>query len=369
MKKKLIALFLCAAVSLSLGACGDADTNDTQIAAESTFSEPKVVQMASYENLNEVLSGDYEITDEVLESYAINMFFTAGVGLREVTDRDVVQEGDIVKTDYTGYLDGVAFSGGAATDQWIDVSGNAMINSSNGQILNNYIEGFTDGLIGAKKGEVTEGEVTFPEGYSEDLGGKDTVFEFKVSEIYTVMTLDDLTDEFVAENLAEKYEVSTADEYRQFLEVELAYNYVINYLLNNSEFEISEGYLDSRLNEYESYYEELYCGDLSIEEYFTARGYALESVEVEWLAALESQIKSELIFKQIVDEQGLKLDEDAHEAYVQKVLSVNSAFFGDETGIYKYTGAGSAEDGELYLKTQTAVREYIRETYRETVAE
>ena len=358
MKKKLLSWFLCAAVVLSMGACGN--TNDT----------PKVTLMASYEDLNEVLSGDYVITEEILGMYFTEVLNDSGVGLVEVTDRDTVQEGDIVLTDYTGYKDGVAFDGGAANNQWIDVSNNSGYDTSTGSSSGGYIDGFTDGLLGAKLEQPTKGNVTFPEEYhSEDLAGQPAVFEFTVHGIYTAVTMENITDEFVAEKLSASYEVSTVAEFKKFLEEELAYNFTMNYLIANSTFELPETYVEDRLESYQAYFQELYCGETSLEDYLAYYGYTLESMQAEWKIALESQIKAELVFAQVVADQKLELDEAGHDAYVEKIIAVNSSYFPDAESIHKYAGAGDATAGEEYLKTQTAVRDYMLEKYRTTVAE
>lgn len=359
MKKKLLASLLCAAMALSVCACGE-DTKDT----------PKVTEMASYEDFNQVLTEDYEITEDIIAMYFSEVLYDMGVGVVEVTDRDTVQAGDIVQVDYTGYKDGVAFDGGAATNQWIDVSNNCSIDTSSGTAGNYYIDGFSDGLLDAKIGEKTSSNVTFPENYSStDLAGQETVFEFTVHAIYEEVTMQNITDEFVAENLEKTYEVTTVAEFMKFLEEELAYNFTMNYLIQNSTFEIPESYVDARVADYQSYFEELYCGDLSIEDYLSYYGYTLETMQEEWAAALESQIKAELIFEKVVDEQNLVLDEEGHEEYIQKIIDVNSTYFPDADSIHKYAGAGDAEAGEKYLKTQTAVREYMLEKYRNTVTE
>lgn len=370
MKKKLLAIFLCMTMALSIAACGDGNTNDTQNAETTDYGTPVVTEMASYDDLNEVLSGEYAITEEILGLYFSEVLYDAGVGVVEVTDRDTVQDGDIVNVDYTGYKDGVAFDGGAATDQWIDVTNNCSIDTESGTSAGYYIDGFTDGLIGAKVGQKTVGAVTFPEEYgSEELAGQPAEFEFTVHAIYEEVTMVNITDEFVAENLSKTYEVSTVDEFMDFLKEELAYNFVMNYLISNSTFDIPETYIDYRLKDYQAYFENLYCGETSIEDYLAYYGYTLEAMQAEWAAALQSQIEAELVFAKVVEEQNLTLDEEGHEEYIQKIIAVNSSYFPDAESIHQYAGAGNATVGEEYLKTQTAVRDYMLENIRNTVTE
>lgn len=371
MKKRLLAILLCAAVALSVCACGDSgqnnteNTENTENSQSKEVSEPSVESLADYSDLSVVLSGDYEITEDILKIYFSNILYDAGVGVIQVTDRDTVQAGDIVKTDYTGYLNGEAFDGGAATDQWIDVSNNCGIDTTTGTSSGAYIDGFSEGLVGAKIGETTSSEVTFPENYSNtDLAGQLTTFEFTVHEIYTEVTPENITDEFVAENLSTVYEVNTVAAFMDFLEKELAYNYTINYLIENSTFDISEEYLYSRLEDYQTYFQEMYCQGMELSEFLEVYyGYTIDEAQVEWLEIIHNQVKAELVFAAMVENDNVTLDEEGHEAYIQKIITANGTYFPDADSIHKYAGAGNAAAGEAYMKNQTAVRENFLANY------
>lgn len=360
MKKRFLAIFLCAAMAFSLCACGESDvknTENTENTQTQSVESATVEELADYSDMPVVLSGDYEITDEILAAYFANVLYEAGVGVIQVTDRDTVQAGDIVKTDYTGYLNGEAFEGGSATDQWIDVSNNCGIDTSTGTATGGYIDGFTDGLVGAKIEEKTSSEVTFPESYSNtDLAGQLTTFEFTVHEIYTEVTPENITDAFVAENLSKAYEVNTVAEFMSFLEKELAYNYTINYLIENSTFYIPEDYLYARLEDYQTYFEEIYCQGYGLETYLSMYGYTVDEMQVEWLSSIKTQIQAELVFAAMVEHDNLTVDEAGHEEYIQNIITANGDYFPDADSVHKYAGAGNAAAGESYMKNQTAVR-------------
>jgi len=86
-------------------------------------------------------------------------------------DREA-QEGDTVVIDFEGFIDGEAFEGGSAK--------NFELKLGSGQ----FIPGFEDQLIGAKKGEEITVNVQFPENYGSDkLAGKDAEFKVKVNGI------------------------------------------------------------------------------------------------------------------------------------------------------------------------------------------
>jgi trigger factor len=82
------------------------------------------------------------------------------------------EDGDQLKVDFVGKIDGEPFEGGAAEDIAVLLG------------KNNFIPGFEEGLIGAKPGEERVVNVTFPEEYgAEHLAGKPAEFDVKVKEV------------------------------------------------------------------------------------------------------------------------------------------------------------------------------------------
>ena len=91
-----------------------------------------------------------------------------------VTKEGKVEEGDIAVIDFEGFKDGVAFEGGKGENYSLEIGSNT------------FIPGFEDQLIGLKKGEETDVNVSFPENYfSKELAGKPATFKVKVNEIKT----------------------------------------------------------------------------------------------------------------------------------------------------------------------------------------
>lgn len=82
------------------------------------------------------------------------------------------EDGDQLKIDFEGFVDGEAFEGGKAEGMDLILGSNSMI------------PGFEDGLKGAKAGDDVELNVTFPEEYhAENLKGKAAVFKTKVQSV------------------------------------------------------------------------------------------------------------------------------------------------------------------------------------------
>ncbi len=93
--------------------------------------------------------------------------FCAGCDAGDMT----AQNGDTVVIDFAGYLDGVQFPGGTA-EAYPLVLGSGQ-----------FVPGFEEQLVGAKKGEERDVNITFPTQYVPDLAGKDVVFKVKVIDI------------------------------------------------------------------------------------------------------------------------------------------------------------------------------------------
>lgn len=93
-------------------------------------------------------------------------------------------EGDRVKIDFEGFIDGEAFEGGKAEGHDLVLGSGAMI------------PGFEAGLEGKKAGEEFDLEVSFPEDYhAENLKGKAAVFKTKVQSV-SAQELPELNEEF-----------------------------------------------------------------------------------------------------------------------------------------------------------------------------
>ena len=80
--------------------------------------------------------------------------------------------GDQIKIDFVGKIDEEEFEGGSAKDFAVEIGSKSMI------------EGFEDGLIGLKKSDNKDLNLTFPEDYGKtELASKKVVFNVEVKEV------------------------------------------------------------------------------------------------------------------------------------------------------------------------------------------
>ena len=81
------------------------------------------------------------------------------------------KNGDTVVIDFAGFLGTEQFAGGTAENYPLKLGSGT------------FVPGFEEQLIGAKKGEERDLNITFPEQYVPSLAGKDVVFKVKVVDI------------------------------------------------------------------------------------------------------------------------------------------------------------------------------------------
>lgn len=192
-KVKILAALL--AVATLLTACGDKEyLKDIKASDYVTLGNYVGIEASAQEPVVEEGMVDLYIEMYIKQSYAT---------MEEVTGRPV-EEGDTVNMDYTGYIDGETFEGGSATGAELTIGSHR------------FIEGFEDGLIGAKTGENVTLNLHFPDPYdpNPDLSGVAVVFEVKVNGI-SKQVLPELTDEFVESLNIEG--VGTEKELRDYL--------------------------------------------------------------------------------------------------------------------------------------------------------
>ena len=383
MKKRVVILFLCMTMVLSMGACGtDSDKKastqqGTQETASEVFDGPHSAQMkldlsklvtklADYKGIDVTISGNYDVTDDQVEQNLMSLLSYYGITGVEVKDRDTVQKNDYVKVDYTGYLDGDAFDGGSATDTMIDVANNCDATQKT-----NYIDGFSDGLVGAKVGEEVSSDVTFPENYqSSDLAGKKTTFKFKIKGIYKPVTMDTLTDDMVADAFTEQKITTKKDlvaYVRQVLEKQAAnsksqasISAVEDDLLDKCKVTIPDEYLDARLQEYQHEFEADNCNDTqTLEQYAKNNNTTVDDMKKQQKELMIKEIKIEFIFRRIAEKQYITVSDDNFKPFVDYLVSSGNSQMADENAVYKYYGGGNKEDGKKTLRQLYVVNQAI----------
>ncbi len=150
----------------------DIDPMDVELGAglkyTATFEIYPEIALAPVENLT-IMKPVCSITDQDVDR------MIEVIRKQQRTLQDVerpANTGDILVTDFEGYVDGEKFAGGEAHDFSIEIGSGR------------FIPGFEDGLKGMKPGEKRALELKFPEGYHKaELSGKPVKFEVQVKKI------------------------------------------------------------------------------------------------------------------------------------------------------------------------------------------
>jgi len=295
MKKICLLIVLMVLVNLLFTAC--------------STKESKIVKLANYKNL-ECEKLDTTVTDEMIDEQ-IDYMLEKRAELVKVTDRDSVEETDIANIYYKGRVDGKSFDNGTGTHD-LDIDNS------------DFISGFAEGVLGMRIGETKELYLTFPEDYSTELAGKDVVFEVTVNYIMKSVA-PELTDEIIKE-----YDCSSRDEFYQMISKEISeylessantkYNeYVIEQLVKNSEFEMSDKEISKHAKELmekqETLVQEQY--QQTMEEYMEAYGLTEEEFEKATKDRAEEEIKIRLIKEAVAKKEGISVSEKEYKEYLK----------------------------------------------------
>jgi trigger factor len=218
--------------------------------------------------------------------------------------------GDHLVADYVGTVAGEPFEGGAARDQVIELGSGRLI------------PGFEEQLIGAKAGDEVAVDVSFPEEYPNELGGRDASFAVTVHEV-KAKNLPELDDEFASEasefeTLAElradlAAKLREADEHRIEHEFEEA---VLQAVTDRATVEVPEPLVHARAHEMiEQTLTSLGRQGISKEMYLQISGKSEHELAADAEPEAEQALRREAVLAALVAAENVQpTDEDLVEA-------------------------------------------------------
>ncbi len=331
--KKILALILCISIIVAMSACGD-KKDDAAETTEPVTGDSFVYDIKDYEfyeidDFSQYIElGEYEgitvavtPTDEEVDAKIESILKTFAKS-EEVKD-GAVEDGDTVNIDYTGYIDGEAFEGGSA-------KGHDLVIGSN-----SFIDGFEEGLVGAKTGETIELDVTFPENYhNAEYAGADATFEVKVNKI-TRTNLPELNDEFAKSynssyaTVADMKEGVKAELKEENLKEENLTSIAWNQVIRNSEVkdipeEMIKYYYDSLYASY-AYYVYYNYNYATIEQYIAScDDLTLDQLKETFMTQAQGYAGSELVYRAICDDKGYEISDAEYDEYKTTFLEENN---------------------------------------------
>ena len=264
--------------------------------------------------LPEINLGDYksvkvekealDVNDEKVNAEIEIMRSNAGK-LKEVADDEAAKDKDITNINFEGFIDGEAFDGGKAEGSDLTLGSKS------------FIDTFEDQIIGHKKGDEFDVNVTFPEEYhAENLKGKPAVFKVKVNSIKRKEEAElneDLAKELgydsvedlkakTKENLTKREETRIENEYR---------GKVVDAVVDTVNFEIPEAVVEREIQfQINRFAQQLQMQGMSLNQYFEMTGQDIEKMRESIKESAEKSVKRDLVLTEIAKAENVQATEE-----------------------------------------------------------
>lgn len=273
------------------------------VATFEVFPEIELASFDGYEfekSTAEIVDGDIDKMLENLQKQRANYVQVE----REAKD------GDRVKIDFVGKVDGEAFEGGTAEGQFVTLGSGQMI------------PGFEAGIEGMKVGEEKAVDVTFPEEYgNKELAGKAAVFDITLHEVAEA-ELPELNEEFFTAFGAEGKDLETfKTEVRQNMEREARTalegklkNAVIDKLVETNEFDVPTALVADEIHRLKHQAVQQFGDQAQIDPHNLPDELFKEQAE--------RRVKVGLIMNEVINKAEIKADDEAVKAYIEDQASV-----------------------------------------------
>ena len=281
---------------------------------EATVALKPEVTLGEYKGV-EVKKAEAVVTDEDVENELTAARKKNG-RLIDVED-GAIEDGDNTIIDFTGYIDDKTFDGGAGTDYTLVIGSHS------------FIEGFEDQLIGKKKGETCDVNVTFPAEYhADELAGKPAKFVVTIKEVKR-NELPELNDEFASE----VSDFDTLDEYKADIRKKLQEkkeqdakveneNNVIEKVVENAQMELPQPMVDTQAREMvENYARRLQSQGLNINDYMKYTGMTPEKLMEQMRPEAEKRIKTRLVLEKVVEVENVEVSDEKLDEQINEIAA------------------------------------------------
>ena len=271
-----------------------------------TFTTKPEIKINKYTNLG-VKKDSVKVTKKDVDNEIEKM-------RKEYADLTVkdgkAENGDTVIIDFEGFDGDKAFEGGKAENYALELGSNS------------FIPGFEDALVGVKKGDKKDVNVTFPLDYhAEELKGKPVVFKVLVHEVKTKVypELDEdffldlgLEDVKTKEDLEKKVK-ETMTEQREY-EAENKYvDELFEALLKETSVEVPHELIHEELNRMvEQYAERLKMQGITLEQFYKFTNSSEEALKAQMHEEAEKRVKLRFAIDEIIELE--KIDATDEEA-------------------------------------------------------
>ena len=269
------------------------------------------VTLGEYKGV-EVPKSETEVTDEDVEA---ELKKEQEKNSRTVTVEDRgAENGDITTIDFEGFVDGEAFEGGKGTDYPLTLGSGS------------FIPGFEEQLVGVKKGEEKDVEVTFPENYqAAELAGQPATFHCTVHEV-KYKDLPELNDELIKKLKIEN--VETVDAYKEKVKTDLTAqkereaeenftNELLGKVCDNANVEIPAVMIDAEVDRmYKEFEGRMQQSGFTAKQFLEATHQTEEAIRAQMSPEAAARVKTQLVLEAIVKAESIEAsDEDVEKEF------------------------------------------------------
>lgn len=280
--------------------------DETGVTYVFTFTTKPEIKINKYTNLG-VKKDSVKVTKKDVDAEIEKM-------RKEYADLTVkdgkAENGDTVIIDFEGFDGDKAFEGGKAENYALELGSNS------------FIPGFEEALVGVKKGDKKDVNVTFPKDYhAEELKGKPVVFKVLVHEVKTKVypELDEdffldlgLEDVKTKEDLEKKVK-ETMTEQKEY-EAENKYvDELFEALLKETSVEVPHELIHEELDRMvEQYAERLKMQGITLEQFYKFTNSSEEALKAQMHEEAEKRVKLRFAIDEIIELE--KIDAPDEEA-------------------------------------------------------
>ena len=269
------------------------------------------VTLGEYKGI-EVQKADMTVTDQDVED-AVRRELEKDSRLVAVTDR-AAKDGDTVKIDFDGSVDGVAFDGGKGENYPLQLGSGS------------FIPGFEEQIVGHSAGDAFDVEVTFPEDYhAKELAGKAAVFKTVLHEIQT-REVPELTDAY-----ADDKGFDSVDAFREDVKQKLTdakaksaaaanENAVIGKVVQNAQIELPEPMIETQVEQMiDDYARRMQSQGLQLDQYMEYTGMTMDKLKEQFHPQAVRNLKTRLTLEKVVEAENIEVSEDAIDAEIKRM--------------------------------------------------
>ena len=287
---------------------------DDELEVNFTFITEPEVKLGEYKNLK-VKKETVKVSKEEIQ----NKIDTLVKNYAElmVKESGKVESGDVTVIDFEGFKDGVAFDGGKGENYSLEIGSNT------------FIPGFEDGVIGMKKGETKDLNLTFPKEYGvEELAGKDVVFKVTVNEIKTRI-VPELDKEFFEDlgmediNTKEELEAKMKEEIKAEKEQKAEQKYIDDLLskaTSTMTVEIDDEIVVAEAESmYQDFMHHMSHQGITEELYLQYAGTTKEDIVSHMKEEALKRLKNSYLLSAIIKEEKIEVSKEAAEKEIKEM--------------------------------------------------